>query len=215
MAKELNVIGDVYGRLTVVANAGRNHRGALLLECLCTCGVTKVILKESVRSGNTKSCGCIHDEKVTQRNTSHGMSDHPAYQSWLAAGARCRNPNHKNANRYSARGIEFRFPSFESLWEHIGATWFKGASLDRIENDGHYEHGNVRWATQGEQARNTCRSVKLTLNGVTMNQTDWARTLGISNSTLQERIEKWGIKRALSTPKRSYKNGNPRTGKAI
>jgi hypothetical protein len=77
------------------------------------------------------------------------------YSSFIQARNRCRNPKSKVYKYYGGRGIEFRFDSFEDFYAHIGPRPSRKHSLERIDNEGHYEKGNVRWATATEQAQNT------------------------------------------------------------
>jgi hypothetical protein len=76
----------------------------------------------------------------------------------MSARQRCTNPNHVSYKNYGGRGIEFRFESFKEFIEEIGLRPSPELTLDRIDNDGHYEAGNVRWATRLEQ--NSNRRVK-------------------------------------------------------
>lgn len=69
------------------------------------------------------------------------------------AKARCNNPNVKQYQDYGGRGIEFRFTSFQEFLEELGPRP-TGFMLDRIDNNGHYEIGNVRWATRQDQNNN-------------------------------------------------------------
>jgi hypothetical protein len=80
------------------------------------------------------------------------------YNSYRAAMERCRNPAHTSYKNYGGRGIEFRFKSLEELKVDIGERP-DGYSLDRINTNGHYEPGNVRWATIKQQSRNRCNNV--------------------------------------------------------
>ena len=84
----------------------------------------------------------------------HGMANRtPEYRSWKHARERCNNSNHHKFKDYGGRGIKFLFTSFESFLTHLGQRPL-GTTLDRIENDGNYEPGNVRWATPKQQRQN-------------------------------------------------------------
>lgn len=90
----------------------------------------------------------------------HGMAKTPEWRAWCAARQRCHNPNCSSYANYGGRGIQMCDAwreSFELFYAHIGPKPSPMHSLDRIDNDGHYEPGNVRWATKTEQARNQRR----------------------------------------------------------
>jgi hypothetical protein len=97
--------------------------------------------------------------KTKGRPASHGKSGTPEYASFHAAKSRCTNPNHRQYKDYGGRGIKFLFDSFEDFYEALGPRP-KGMSVDRIDPDGHYEKGNVRWATSKQQAKNRRSSKK-------------------------------------------------------
>lgn len=78
----------------------------------------------------------------------------PEYVSYHSAKLRCSNPRNKDYPDYGGRGIEFRFTSFAAFYAELGPRP-AGKSLDRFpNNNGHYESGNVRWATAAEQTAN-------------------------------------------------------------
>ena len=148
----IDMTGEVYGRLTVLERVGNKWL------CRCECGNTTKPHRRDLRRGNTKSCGCgAQENRMLHRDqTTHGMEGTPEYHSWQAMKARSLNPNNPAYPRYGGRGITV-WPGwvhdFVAFYEHIGPRP-PGHSLDRIDNDGNYEPGNVRWATASEQAFN-------------------------------------------------------------
>jgi hypothetical protein len=87
-------------------------------------------------------------------NFRHGMAYTPEYKSFKDAKGRCVNPKHRKYPNYGGRGIQFRLPCFVDFYSHLGPRPSAKHSLDRMNNEGHYELGNIRWATMREQANN-------------------------------------------------------------
>jgi hypothetical protein len=79
----------------------------------------------------------------------------PTYVSYTQARQRCTNKKNEHWKGYGGRGIEFRFSSFFEFLAVVGLRP-KGKTLDRINvnGNGHYEPGNIRWATPLEQRHN-------------------------------------------------------------
>lgn len=159
-----SMLGQSFGRLTVIASAP-NALGSAYLRwlCSCSCGNEKIVPGYVLRSGGSRSCGCLAREssrstiKLAQASCkTHGLSASPEYNSYLNAQSRCENKGNAGYLNYGGRGIEFRFRSFEEFIAEVGPRPApkKSYSLDRIDNDGHYEPGNVRWATRKEQNAN-------------------------------------------------------------
>jgi hypothetical protein len=102
-----------------------------------------------------------HRRKVAEANTHHGHYVNgiksPTYQSWRSMLQRCLNPNQVGFYKWGGRGIRvcIRWITFEFFLEDMGIRPI-GQTLERIDNDGHYEPGNVKWATPSEQQRNRC-----------------------------------------------------------
>lgn len=84
------------------------------------------------------------------------------WHSFYGAKARCNNANHPRYKDWGGRGIRFKFNSWQELIEHLGPCPDKTMSINRVNNNGHYEVGNVEWATATTQSRN-CRTCKLTV----------------------------------------------------
>ena len=159
--KRTEMLNRPFGRLTVFDFYGRDAsaRGRLLWWCLCVCGKRLTVHGEDLRSGNTKSCGCNKNAPAIAACTTHGAcigGKTKEYKAYIQAKVRCANEK-ASGNKwpyYGGRGIEFRFTSFEEFIAHIGPAPSPAHSLDRIENNGHYEIGNIRWATKSTQMRN-------------------------------------------------------------
>jgi len=190
MGAFIDRVGQKYHRLTVVSCAGRLGRKEYSWICLCECGkITGPITGSALSCGNSKSCGCLNSENILLRSVEGGLSSHRLFNCYAAARDRCRNPSNPSYSRYGGRGIEFRFNSFQEFLDDIGDSYEEGLTLDRKENDGHYEKGNVRWATMKEQSNNRSSNHKLTYRGETQTLTQWAEYFGVPVPTLWKRVQ--------------------------
>jgi len=86
-------------------------------------------------------------------------SQTPEYRAYIDAKSRCNNPNSQRWYTHGGRGIKFLFKNFDEFFAAVGERP-NGMTLDRINNDGHYEAGNVRWATPSQQVSNRRRYKK-------------------------------------------------------
>lgn len=203
-----NLVGRVFGRITVVS-LSHSDRGKRFWRCRCACGAEKITRTQYLMAGKVQSCGCLRRDVTRRRVTTHGATAAATrrreYGIWNGMNQRCTNPNIDRFSCYGGRGIhvceEWR-TSFERFFADLGPSPSRTHSLERIDNDGHYEPGNVRWATKTEQSRNTRRNVPLTLNGETLLLTEWAKRLGTGHKTLSGRLDVlgWSVEKALTTP---------------
>lgn len=169
----------------------------------CDCGVEKEIVSSGVVSGRQRSCGCQIGIGGRMEET-HGMSEqpgrpNPTYRSWTAMRNRCSNPRNTHWPDYGGRGIIVcaRWDSFEAFVEDLGDRP-AGRTLGRIDNDGNYEPGNVRWETPAEQGRNTRFVRRITFQGETLSLSEWSRRIGITVQSLSTRLNNWPVERALT-----------------
>jgi hypothetical protein len=154
--------------------------------------------------------------KITHGHSIGGKVS-PEYRAWKAARHRCTNPDAANAVYYQARGIEFS-PSWDSFTQFLADVGPRppGATLDRIDVNGDYAPGNVRWASRTTQQRNRRNNVVLEFNGESKCVAAWAETLGIPKETLTSRLVRdWPIEKALTAPVRPYATSPAATPAAV
>lgn len=135
---------------------GQKPRRAIFI---CKCGKEFIAQIYQVKSRSTKSCGCLSKEFIT----THGLVRHPNYLTYINMMRRCYTIKDNGYKSYGGRGIivcEEWVDSIESFINYITLLPNYGKpklSLDRINNDGNYEPGNMRWATKHEQSTNRRR----------------------------------------------------------
>ncbi len=204
MKKGKDCAGIRYGLLLGVERVGSDRNNQATWLCRCDCGKTTITTAHSLRSGNTRSCGCLRDATAKNQMTKHGMYKSPEYTSWKSMVRRCTDEKSAGFHNYGARGISVcdRWLSgFEAFYEDMGDRPTPTHSLDRIDNDGNYEPSNCRWATPSEQSRNKRQSRLVLFDGKRVHVSELAGLHDIKPGTLWERIKRgWTIEKALSTP---------------
>jgi hypothetical protein len=150
--RRLELRGQRFGKLVAVRSCGKQGSNVLWL-CECDCGNTSKPKGSELVAGKSKSCGC---EGGTYK---HGHSGTPVYTTWKAMKSRCYNENRSDYQRYGAKGIkvcdEWKY-DFESFYDYMGPRDIT-ESIDRIDSNGNYEPGNVRWVTKSDNTKNKWR----------------------------------------------------------
>lgn len=194
-------IGQRFGCL-VVTDVERQDtkRGSYFMSCLCDCGSTTVVREDCLKTGNTRSCGCLQPKSV---HKTHGMHRSRTYRIWAGMKRRCK-PScaiHK-AHLYYDKGIRVcdRWMSFENFLEDMGEAP-SGMTIERIDGNKGYEPSNCKWATLKEQANNTTQNIRLSHGGKVQTIRQWADELGIKENTINYRLRRgWSQEMALTIP---------------
>lgn len=214
MAYQSIAVGKRYGRLLVL-ELGEGIGTVYFDRVLCECGTIKTVRRADLQSGRITSCGCARRENATRVGAAtrkHGHSTDPLYHLWHTMIARCHNPSAAAYRYYGARGIQVceRWrASFEAFAADMGARPV-GLQLDRIDPDGHYEPGNVRWQNRRMQQLNRVRRsphytpLAFAWNGLTYSVSDLAAMAGMTYGMMYKRLVMKGmdVESALSATKR-------------
>lgn len=196
--KLINIVGQTFGRWTVLRRAENTSNGQTQWLCRCVCGTERVLKSILIRRTSqpnaigsvSYSCGCLKLERLKERSTKHGHAPasgySPTYSTWAAMKARCAK-----GKPYAKRGITVceRWNTFPNFLEDMGVKP-KGKTLDRINNNGNYCKENCRWITMLEQSRNKRNNRNVTFMGETKTVAEWADLLGITQSSLHGRLSR-------------------------
>jgi hypothetical protein len=195
MSKKLELSGKTFGRLTVLEFVGNSSNGKRMWSCSCSCGKQLDIVGSSLTSGNTSSCGCYKLEMTSLKLSKHRMSGTSEYNSWFDMKRRCLDEKNDHYKDYAGRGITVHpdfIESFSKWYEEVGEKPNKTQkwSIGRIDNNGSYTYGNIRWELCTTQARNHSMQVNNTSGIVGVGY----RTKG--NYWYAQWLDLFGIKRS-------------------
>ena len=197
--KKIDLSGQRFGKLLVLAESGANRHGNTTWECRCDCGSTIVASGVNLRSGNSASCGCSRRNACAKRLTTHGASKHPEYSVWNGMIRRCEDPRRDDYHRYGGRGIsvcdrwrhgEHGQHAFLCFLEDMGPRPSSLHSIERNNGLGNYEPGNCVWATSTEQANNRSSNRRITVGSRTQTLAEWVRETGGDYHAIKKAIVK-------------------------
>lgn len=210
-----DLTGQTFGNLYVVKRIENTATNKAQWQCECLCGNIIPVITSHLKSGHTKSCGCLKRDLCIERHLTHGMSDTPEYNIWLRIIQRCTNPNNQDFKDYGGRGIticdKWRY-DFMAFFNHTGKRPSIKHSIDRINNNSGYKPNNVQWSLPQKQANNKRNNHNIIIHYCTMTMSQWAKFVGMDNATLWNRIKNnWPIEKAVFQPVRHHKTYSKRS----
>ena len=208
------MVGQTFGRLTVVGKGVSPNPKRVYWHCVCACGNEKDIHGYSLTTGHTTSCGCLHKEisgKILRDHlTTHGGTKERLFGVWSSMKNRCYCVNDPCYKNYGGRGIgvcdlwrnsyvDFRQWAYENGYDENAPKY--ECTIDRINVDEDYSPENCRWATMKQQDNNKRNTRYLEYNGKRQSLSLWAEEKGMSKKTLHERLKRgWSVEDALTRP---------------
>lgn len=160
--KRADLVGQRFGRLTVMYRNNENKRRHSSWHCKCDCGNETNVITSHLTSGVIQSCGCLGRDHRAESRTKHHKSHTRLYNVWNGMRQRCNDPNHKSYSNYGGRGIKVcdewsEYSVFEKWALDNGYdvnAEYGICTLDRIDVNGNYSPDNCRWVDIPTQAKN-------------------------------------------------------------
>lgn len=209
MRPRIDLIGQKFGRLTVLRFVDQTKFRHSRWLCKCDCGIEKIIVAYDLKNGHTKSCGCLQKEQLRIATTTHGHSKNGkmslTYKTWTGMMQRCSYVGHNQYEDYGGRGITVckRWSKFINFLMDMGERPGKGYQIDRINNNKGYSKNNCQWVTPKQNSRNKRNNRLITYKGKTQCLAEWAEQFDIDYYTLKWRLNNgWSIEKTLTTPSR-------------
>lgn len=163
----IDLAGKKFGAWTVLYRTENDRNGATMWMCKCDCGTVSAIRGSTLKSGKSTGChACLWNRQLHPAAHTDGSRRYVNYKEtrifrrWRYMKSRCYDPKNKSYKHYGGRGIAMcdewknsfqAYFDYVSKLEHFGEP---GYTLDRIDNNGNYEPGNVRYSTRSEQEHN-------------------------------------------------------------
>ena len=202
MSKVEDMVNQKFGRLTVLHRVENkiyknSQRSQWLCECSCENKTQIKVTRDSLKSGNTKSCSClqteIQKERAIDRNTTHGYGNSRIYKTLKNMKRRCYNPKCEAYENYGKRGIKVCdewLSSVESFYNWaISNGYDDNLTIERIDVNGNYSPENCCWIPQSKQNLNRRNSINITIDNITKNLVDWAKEFNINQNTIKGRYQ--------------------------
>ena len=158
----IDLTGKRFGLLFVTERTNKRTKCRhVVYQCICDCGKETFVSSNSLRSDGTMSCGCLGIKNAIKHGNAINNIRTGEYYTWSGMIQRCTNSNNPRFKDYGGRGVKVCkewLHSFKNFLAYLkdNNMYPRPAemSIDRIDNDGNYEPGNIRWATALQQKHN-------------------------------------------------------------
>ena len=198
MSRYVSLVGQRFGRLTVLEEVGRNHYG-IIYKCECECGNIKEYTAVRLRSKNVQSCGCLRKDRFK----THDLSKTRLYQIFQGMKKRCYNENAQYYAIYGGRGIKICdewLNDFKTFYDWSNKNGYEDhLSIERINVNGDYEPLNCCWIELNKQAKNRRNVKSIEYEGEVHTVRDLALKVGMEEGTLAYRLRAgWSLEDAIN-----------------
>lgn len=200
-----------YGNLVAIKYLYTNKRKKAVWLCRCDCGKYTEVPSDTLATGNTKSCGCLHLE-ATKKNIRKAIEfntinktpeERDIYKKFHQMKKRCYSPKCKAYKNYGGRGIDI-YPEWLNDYRtfiewSLNNGYQKGLSIDRIDNNKGYSPENCRWVNNLTQQNNKRNNHYLEFEGEKHTIAEWSRIKNIPAPTISDRLRrKYTIDKVLN-----------------
>ena len=145
MTATVDLTGQRFERLRVLHRLPPVPNQRVKWLCVCECGTETAVSSTHLRSGHTKSCGCMRNDLAP--GYKHGMAGTPTFKTWVSMFARCTNPKNPNYKKYGGRGIRIspEWYQFDGFLRDMGERPSLKHTIERIDVNKGYEKSNCVW----------------------------------------------------------------------
>lgn len=190
---------EKYNNLEIIKKynkISKNNKKRIYALCKCECGNVKEIRYDSIKSGKTRSCGCLHLETAIKNFSSkytHEKSGTRLYKIWTNMKQRCSNYENTRFDSYGGRGINIcdEWLNFEVFYEWSMQNGYSDLlTIDRIDNNKSYHPNNCRWVDNKIQCNNRNSNIIVEYEGNEITLKQFSEKIGIDYSVINARYNR-------------------------
>lgn len=186
----IDLSGKKFGKLTAISRTRGKDKRRVYWICKCECGKETIVQAADLKSGHTRSCGCLLDGSY---NITHGMTHTRLYRIWFTMKQRCTDRKSSAYCKYGAKGITIcsEWLTFEPFMKwSLENGYSDKLSIDRIDNNKGYYPDNCRYVTNLIQANNKTDNIYIEINGETHTLAEWCRIYDIKYYAVRNKMKR-------------------------